>query len=343
MNRWTLFVRCVMAPIAGMAMIATSAGAEDFYGGKSLDVIVGGSPGGGYDLYARAIARYLPKHIPGHPNIVVRNMPGAGGARSAAYLFKAAAKDGLTVLAGTPGAIVGPILGEGTQDYDPTKFAYLGSADSGSLICATYGNSKFKTFEQALTGSPVFGASGAGGTTRDYALMHGKAAGASFKVVAGYKGTAEIILAMERGEIDGMCGWPWPTVKSQKSDWLRDGKLNILIQVNVEDDPELSKLGVPGFAKFIKSAADRRAVDLIVSQQVFGRPYLLPPGTPAARVSMLRTALAATLADPAFLAEAHASRLDVSPANGEKVQELVSRIYAAPAESIARAKELIKP
>jgi tripartite-type tricarboxylate transporter receptor subunit TctC len=343
MRRWALLVRLVIAPVAGAAMIATSAEAEEFYRGKSLEIIVGGSPGGGYDIYSRAIAKYLPKHIPGHPNIVVRNMPGAGGARSAAYLFKAAANDGLTVLASTPGAIVGPILGEGTQDYDPTKFAYLGSADSGSLICATYASSKFKTFEQALIGTPIFGASGAGGTTRDYALMQSKAAGATFKVVAGYKGTAEIILAMERGEIDGMCGWPWPTVKSQKPDWLRDGKLNILVQINVEDDSELSKLGVPGFAKFTKSEADRRAVALVVSQQVFGRPYLLPPGTPAARVSMLRAALAATLNDPAFLSEAQVSRLDVSPASGEKVQELVSHIYAAPAETIARARDLIKP
>ena len=331
MRRWALIVRRVMAPIAGAALIVTSAGAEDAYRGKSLEIIVGGAPGGGYDIYARMIARHFAKHIPGHPNVIVRNMPGAGGTRAAAYLFKVAAKDGLTMLASTPGAIIGPVLGDDASGYDPTKFDYLGSADSGSRICATYGSSKFKTFEQALAGVPVFGGSSAGGGTRDYALMHSKAAGANFKVVAGYKGTAEIILAMERGEIDGMCGWPWATVKSQKPDWLRDGKLNILVQVNVDDDPELSKLGVPSFAKFIKTEADKTAVDLIVGQQVFGRPYMLPPGTPAERVGVLRTALAATLADPAFLAEAKGSGLDVSPASGEKVQDLLSRISAAPA------------
>ncbi len=342
MNGWMQVIRLLAAPIA-LVLIATSADADDFYRGKTLEIIVGGSSGGGYDIYARTVARHLPRHIPGQPSIVVRNMPGAGGARAAAYLFKAASKDGLTVLAGTPGAIVGPALGDSNNDYDPTKFEYHGSADSGALICATYHTSKIRTFEEALRGTPIFGASGAGGTTRDYTLMHSKAAGANFKLVAGYKGTAEIILAMERGEIDGMCGWPWATVKSQKPDWLRDGKLNILVQVNVDDDPELTKMSVPGFAKFIKSEIDRKAVDLIVSQQVFGRPYLSPPGTATDRVKTLRAGLAATFSDPAFLAEAKTAGLDISPARGEAIQELVARIYGAPAESIARARELVKP
>jgi tripartite-type tricarboxylate transporter receptor subunit TctC len=321
-----------------------AAAAEDFYAGKTIDFIVGAASGGGYDIYARALARHLPRHIPGNPTIVVKNMPGAGSGRAAAFISSIAPKDGTAMGALFPGAIMGPLLEDRAQAlYDPTKFQYLASADSGTRICATYQTSKIKTFEDALQQKAIMGASAAGGSTRDYVNMHRKTTGAKMELVTGYKGTADLGLAMERGEIDGICGWDWASAKSQKPDWIRDRKLNILVQVGLEPDDELTKINVPPIWKYIAKEDDRKAVELVVTQQVFGRPYIAPPGTPADRVALLRAAFDATMKDKEFLADAEKSRIDINPSQGGKVQQVVEKVYAAPKAIVDLAKELIKP
>jgi tripartite-type tricarboxylate transporter receptor subunit TctC len=334
----------LIAAAAGVAVTAIPAAAQDYYAGKTIDLVVGNYPGGGFDIYARAVARHLGRNIPGNPAVVVKNMPGAGSGRAAAFLASVAPKDG-TVIAGVfPGGIMGPLLEDRAQDlYDPTKFMYLASADSGTRVCATFQHSKVKTFEDATRQKAILGASAAGGSTRDYVNMHRKTAGAKFELVTGYKGTADLGLAMERGEIDGICGWDWSSVKSQKPDWLRDGKLNLLLQVSLEPDAELTKRGVPEMWKYVKNDDDRKALELVVSQQVFGRPYLAPPGTPAEQVNVLRAAFAATMKDRAFLDDAEKSRIDINPSPGDKIQQLVAKIYAMPKTIVERAKEVIKP
>jgi hypothetical protein len=187
------------------------------------------------------------------------------------------------------------------------------------------------------------GASAAGASTRDYTNMHRKSAGAMFEVVAGYKGSADILLAIERGEIDGLCGYDWSSFKSQRPGWVRNRTANILVQVSLEPEPELTKLGVPPIWKYVKSDEDRKAVELIISQQVFGRPYLAPPGVPAERVKILRDAFTATMEDKDFLADAERNRIDIVPSSGARVQDLVEKIYAAPKAVVERAKELVKP
>ena len=187
------------------------------------------------------------------------------------------------------------------------------------------------------------GASAAGASTRDYPNMHRKSAGAMFEVVAGYKGTADILLAMERGEVDGLCGFDWSSLKSQRPGWIRDKTANILAQVNLGPDPELTRLGVPQIWKYVKSDDDRKAVELVISQQVFGRPYLAPPGVPAEQIRILRAAFTATMQDKDFRADAEKTRIDIAPSSGEKVQELVEKIYATPKAIVERAKELVKP
>lgn len=331
--------------LASLVLASTygPARAADFYAGKTIEVLVGGEPGGGYDIYTRVLARHINRHIPGNPTIVVKNMPGSGSGRAAAFLATIAPKDGTVLGAVFPGAIIGPLIEGRAQSYDPTKFVYLGSADSGARICATLQSSKIKTYSDALATKTVVGASAAGGNTRDYANMQKKATGAKLDIVTGYKGTVEIGLAMERGEVDGICGWPWASVKSQKPDWLRDGKLNLLVQVNLQADPELTRLGVPELWTFIKSDDDRKAIELIVSQQVFARPYIAPPGTAHEQVGILRAAFDATMKDRLFLEEAERARIDVAPSSGIEVKDLVNRLYAAPAASIERAKELIRP
>ena len=232
--------------VAGAVLAAAPAHAADYYGGKTIEFVVGGDAGGGYDIYARAVARHLGRHIPGNPTIIVKNMPGAGSTRAGVYIGTVAPKDGNTLGAMMPGAIMGPLLDDrpNTQ-FDPTKVIYIGTADSGVRVCVTFQNSKIKTFEDARKTKTILGATAAGGATRDYAYLHNKTAGAKFDVVSGYQGTVDIGLAMERGEVDGLCGWDWSSVKSQKADWIRDKKLNVLVQVALDPEPELTRLGIP--------------------------------------------------------------------------------------------------
>src|SRR5581483_11126846 len=238
---------------AALAGLSAPAAASDYYAGKSIDFVVGADPGGGYDIYARLIAKHMRRYIPGAPTIVVKNMPGAGSGRAAVFISSVAPKDGRAVGALMPGAIIGPLL-EDKRDaqFDPTKVVYIGTADSGVRVCATFANSKIKTFADAQREKTIVGASAAGGSTRDYPYLHNHTAGTKFEVVSGYKGTVDITLAMERGEVDGMCGWDWSSMKSQKADWLRDGKVNLLAQVALEPQPELSQRGVPRIWDFIK-------------------------------------------------------------------------------------------
>ncbi len=332
-----------LAAAALTAFAATPAPAADFYAGKTIEFTVGADVAGGYDIYARAIARHLPRYIPGKPTIVVKNLPGAGSGKAAAYIATVAPKDGTAIGAIFPGAVIGPLLDDNEKPpYDPTKLIYLATADSGTRVCATFITSKTKTIEDAQKQKTVMGASAAGGSTRDYVNMLRKTMGAKFELVAGYKGTAEIGLAVERGEVDGLCGWDWSSLKAQKSDWLRDKKLNVLVQTALEPEAELTKLGVPMMWKYVPKEEDKKAAELVVSQQVFGRPYIAPPGTPDAQVKILRDGFIAVLKDKEFLADAEKAKIDINPLDGAKVQEVVTKVYASPPAVVARAKELIK-
>ena len=323
---------------------AVPAAAADFYAGRSIELEVGADVGGGYDIYARTLARHLGRHIPGNPTVVVKNMPGAGSGRTAVFISNVAPKDGATLGALMPGAIIGPLLDDKPEtQFDPTKVIYIGSADAGTRICATYQTSKTKTFEDARKQKTILGGTAAGGATRDYGYLHNHTSGTKFDVVAGYKGTADIMLAMERGEVDGTCGWDWSSAKSQKSEWLRDHKLNILVQVGLEPNAELTAMGVPELWKFIGNDEDRKVTEMVVSQQIFQRSYIAPPGTPAEQVATLRAAFDATMNDPQFLADADTVRIAITPLSGAKVQDIVAKLYATPKAIVERARQVIKP
>ena len=340
-KNWQWFAAGCAALVVAATPPATAA---EFYAGKSIDFEVGADVGGGYDIYARTLARHMAQHIPGNPTIVVKNMPGAGSGRTALFISNVAPKDGATLGALMPGAIIGPLLDDKVEtQFDPTKVIYIGSADAGTRVCATYQNSKIKTFEDARNEKTVLGATAAGGATRDYGYLHNHTAGTKFNVVAGYKGTADIALAMERGEVDGMCGWDWSSVKSQKADWVRDHKANILVQVGLDPNSELTQMGVPEMWKFISNEEDRKVAELVVSQQVFQRSYIAPPGTPADQIATLRAAFDATVTDPQFLADADAARIAIMPLSGAKVQEIVQKLYASPKALVERARRVIKP
>src|SRR5499426_158970 len=334
----------VLAGLIALPALAASAAAGEYYAGKSIDLLIGAPPGGGYDIYARALARHYARHIPGHPTIVAKNMPGAASARAAGFISTMAPKDGTAIAALMPGGVVGPLLDEKAETlFDPTKVLYLGTANNGTRICVSRKDSKIKTFDDALTQKASFGGVSTSDSTRGYGYMHKKTSGAKYDVVSGYSGTAEIALAMERGELDGVCGWDWASFKSQRPDWIRDHKANLLLQVGLEPNEELSRMGVPSVFKYVSNEDDRKVVELIISQQVFQRSYVAPPGLPTELLDTLRSAFDATMRDPDFLTDAETICIDISPLPGAKVQELVQKIYAAPKDIVARARQALNP
>jgi tripartite-type tricarboxylate transporter receptor subunit TctC len=326
------------------ALSLAPAAAEDFYAGKTIDFIIGSNPGGGYDVYARALARHIVNHIPGNPQIIPKNMPGAGSGKAAAYMEKIAAKDGTALGAVFPGAIMEPLLGDRAKaQYNPPKFQYVGSADNGTRMCVTWHTSKTKTFEDAQNRKTILGASQAGGSTRDYGYMHNHLNGTKFEIVSGYKGSVDILLAIERGEVDGMCGYDWTSLRTQRPQWVTEKKVNIILQVALEPEATLTKMGAPQIYKYVKNDEDKKVIDLVITQQVFGRPYFLPAGTPPERVKIMRDAFDATMKDPAFLEDAKKTRLDIEPIAGTKIQAMIEGLYAAPTALIERAKAAVKP
>jgi tripartite-type tricarboxylate transporter receptor subunit TctC len=325
---------------------AAQAQAEDYYKGKTINLIIGANPGGGYDLYGRALARHYARHIPGDPNIVVQNMPGAGSVNSANHMANRASKDGLTIGMIFPGAIIGPLLDDKIKaraKYKPREFEYLGTANVSTRVCATWHTSKTKTFKDALTRTTIIGADAPGGSLFDYANFLRNEVGAKFDVSRGYKGSGDIALAMERGEVEGICGFDWSSLRTQKPHWVRDKKANFILQVAPDEHEGLAKMGVPTLWKFVKDKDTRDVLELIVSQQVFGRPFLVPAGTAKEPLAILRKAFVATMADKMFLADAKKTGLEIEPASGQKVQETVVKLYAAPAAVVARAKKALEP
>ena len=335
--------RCI-ALVAAIAVAAGSAQAADFYAGKTITVVAGTDVGGGFSIYARAIAKHLPRFIPGTPTVVVKNMPGAGGASASAWLYRIAPKDGTAIASVSPNAILGRLLDDSQTQYDPTRFGYLAGAERGTRLCMTFRHSAVRTLEDALVRKAVIGATSAGSPTREYAAMFKHAAGAKFEIVSGYKGPPDLFIAMERGEIDGVCGLDWSALKSQQPDWLRDKKLNLLLQASLEPEPELAALGVPTPWTSIREDVDRQAVALMVSfQQAFGKSYMAPPGVPDAQVRILRDAFNAVLHDPEFLADAAKLRIDVAPQAGEEIARVVASAYSAQQTVIDRLRTIVEP
>jgi tripartite-type tricarboxylate transporter receptor subunit TctC len=338
--RSTLGALSLLAAAASFA--AVPAQAADFYAGKTINFIIGADAAGGYDVYARAIIRHLARFIPGNPTIVPQNMPGAGSGKAASYIYNVAPKDGTTIAALFPGIVIDPLLQRrAAGQYDPTKFTYLASADSDPRVCVTGPLSKTTTFEQTMTRKTVIGASQSGGSTSDYAYMIRNATGAQLDVVSGYKGTAEIMIAIERGEAEGVCGIDWSSFKTQRPQWLRDKTAHVIIQAATGPNAELAALNVPNLDTYVKKDLDKQAVTLIVSQQIFSRPYVAPPGVPAEQVKILRDAFAAVLHDKQFLADAQTARLSINPSTGETVADTVNKLYGAPTEVVQRARQLI--
>ncbi len=304
--------------------------AQDFYKGKTIQFMIGYEPGTGYDLYARLLARYYGAFIPGAPNVVVQNMPGAGSLKAANYLFEVAPRDGTQIGMLGRGTPMTPLLGgKGAAFKDDASFTWIGSMNNEVSLCVAWHTSGVKTIEDVMARELTTTATslGADDTTVFPAVLNAMI-GTRFKWITGYPGGSTMNLAMERGEAEGRCGWSWSSIKSTQADWLKTGKIALLLQLSLSKHPDLPD--VPLIMDYAKTEEQKRVLELIFARQVMGRPVLAPPGLPIERVKALRRAFDATMADKAFLTEAEKSNWEITPVSGEEIEALMTRVYATP-------------
>ena len=308
---------------------------DDFYKGKRIDLYVGSDSGGAYDGYARLVARHMSKHIPGNPGIVVKNMPGAGGMRLANYIYTVARPDGTEIAILNQGAAMSQALNETGVQYDARRMNWIGSTHSTVNVAFAWHTSPVKTIQDAQRQELIVGTTGAGSATSFYPELMNQFLGTRFKVVGGYKSSTEMMLAIERGEVNGRGAYNWANLRDQ-TDWVREKKVNILVQMGAERAPDLPD--IPLMQELAKNEADREVLEFVSLSPALGRPFVAPPGLPPERLAMLRAAFNATMRDPEFLADAATSKLEIEPMSGEKLADLVERTLRASSETIKRAK-----
>jgi len=311
----------------------------EFYKGKNVELDIGYSVGGGYDVYARLLARHMGRHIPGNPTIVPKNVEGAGSLRLANVLYNTAPKDG-TVF-GTIGRGTGfdPLFGVKAQ-FEGTKFNWIGSANDEVSVCVAWQDTGIIKFEDLLTKEMIVGGTGPSADTDQFPRIVNGVLGTKMRIISGYPGGNDISLAMERGEVQGRCGWSWSSVVATRKNWLDEKKINVLLQLALEKHPDLPN--VPLVTDLAKNDEQRQILKLIFARQPLGRPFLAPPNVPQDRVDALRKAFDDTMKDKEFLAEADKAQLEITPVSGVKVQQLVTDVYKTPPEIVAKAAELLK-
>jgi tripartite-type tricarboxylate transporter receptor subunit TctC len=324
-------------------MLATPAIADevaDFYKGKTFTIVVGHEVGTGFDIYGRTLQRHLGRYIPGNPVVVVQNMTGASGINAANWLYNIAPKDGTVVATFVHTVPFEPLMGNAAAKYDPARFTWIGNMESISGICGVSKASGITRFEDLKTQETVFGATGATGAIAKHALALKHLFGARIKLVTGYQGTPSIKIAMQRGEVAGICSIGMSTVSASWKDDYESGAFKPIIQLSGAPHPELK--GIPHVKAFARSAEDDQVIALIYGTQALGRPYVSTPDVPAARRTALRAAFVATMQDPQFLADAAKTQIDISPMAGEEVEALLSRIVALPPAVVERAKRAFR-
>lgn len=337
MNRFRseLYRSLALMAVGGAAI--TSARADEiaeFYKGRTINVVVGHETGTGFDLYGRLIGRHLGRFVAGNPSVVVQNMPGGGGLNSAQWLYNAAPKDGATLAVFAHTAPFEPLLGEGKAKLDGSRFIWIGNLEETSAICAVVQSAGVANSQDFLTKGILVGSSG--GPLGVFPTTLRKLFGANLKLVHGYKGSANVKLAMQRGEVQAICGISISTLKSQWADALADNSVKIVLQFGRQKHPEMP--GVDHILDRAKTPADRQVFELVYGATALGRPLAAPPEVSPARAKALRAAFQAMIADAAFRADAAKSRLDLSPSTGEEIEAFVKRLYAAPKEVVDKAK-----
>jgi tripartite-type tricarboxylate transporter receptor subunit TctC len=321
--------------------VAEPAAVADFYRGKTITIVSGSDTGGGYDLNARVLARYLGRHIPGNPNIIVQNKPGAASVIAANYVYEVAPKDG-TVIAGVQRPIPFPALFVGDRaHYDVQKIQWLGSTMHELGLIVAWHTAPQRSIADVMKMPMVVGGDGAAADTEIFPRVLNHIFGTQFKIVSGYRGQAQIVLAMERGEVQGTGNWSWSDIQKGHPDWVRDKKIKLLLQIDLKKTADLP--GVPLIIDLARNAEERQVLEMLVSMKALGRPYFVPPGVPQDRTDALRAAFMQTMKDPDFLADANKSLGTIDPVSGAEMQSIVSRVYSLPADVVAKARDAAKP
>jgi tripartite-type tricarboxylate transporter receptor subunit TctC len=335
------------ASVSGLAFTALAAAlspsaraqtVEEFYRNKNINLAISFSVGGGYDLYARTLGRHIGKHMPGNPQIVPQNMPGAGGLRVAQFLYNAAPRDGLTFGTFTRMAGITPLL-ESSATFDSTKLTWLGSITDAVSVCITWHTSPVKTWDDFLAKPVTLGGVGPGSELDIFTSLYKNVFSANVKLVSGYPGTNEIMLAMERGELDGVCGIDWTTLKAQRAHWIKERKINVIAQAAFRKDPDLKD--VPLIMDLTKDPEKLQILKVFVSAHEFARPFAAPPGLPADRAAALLAAFNATMKDPEFLAETARHQMEVAPVSGKALTDMLAELYTTPEDVRVKARAAI--
>ena len=312
----------------------------DFYRGKQISMIIPSGVGGGYDLYARFLARFIGAHIPGAPTIVVKNVPGAGGVVAANNLYSIAAPDGLTLGELQNTITLNQLAKTASIKFDVRKFAWIGSMSTASTICAFSGKAKNLKAADLFHTDVTIG--GSGGSTIMVPLLLNSLAATHLKVVQGYESTSNVQLAMQNGEVDGLCGWSWDGARVNARDMIARGTAKVNIDIAIQPQPELKDMGVPFLMNLIPDGENKDVLKIILSTQVYNRPFAFPPGVPADRVEALRAAFVATLHDPNFQKEAAKIGLDYEYLSAQRIQELIKLVFDAPIATQHRAADELK-
>ena len=333
----------LLAASLGLVSVTPGAKAEsvaDFYRGKTVTIFVGFSAGGGYDLHARLLARYMVKHLPGAPTIIVKNLPGGSGLTLINNIYNTAPRDGTQFATFDRAIPLEPLFESSQARFDPLKMNWIGSSDNDGSTCVAWHDAAVKTFDDLKTNQLVVGATGSVGIAYTFPRLANEVLGTKFKIINGYPGSTDVMLSIERGETQGFCSSGFATMELNRPDWVREKKINYLVQVAMakeKDHPE-----VPLALDYAKTPADRQALELVISPTLMARPFAAPPEVPAERVAALREAFNATLTDPEYLADAAKSRLQVQLVKGEDIDALLRRLYATPKPVVDRVTNAFK-
>ena len=335
--RWAI---CLLALVGLGATTADADPVADFYKGKTIELHIGFSSGGGYDVYGRIVARHMGRHVPGNPQIVPKNTPGAGSLRAANWLYAAAPKDGTAIATVSRGAAFDPLLGVTAAQYDGNKFNWIGSANDEVSVCVSWKDSGVATFEDMKTKELVVGGTGPTADTDQFPKVINGILGTKMKIIPGYPGGNDVSMALERGEVKGRCAWSWSSVTATRPNWIKDKTVNVLVQLAMHKHADLPD--VPLIIDLARTDDEREMLSLVFARQTMGRPFTAPPGVPSERVTALRKAFMDTMKDKEFLAEAEKSQLEITPVSGEELQALVAKVYAGNPAIAKKVAELLK-
>ena len=342
MRRIVAVITLFLGALLTIPAFAVADEVADFYRGKQVKLIIGYAPGTGYDVHARLLGRHLGRHIPGDPTIVPQTMEGAGSLRAGLYVFNVAEKDGLTIGAMNRSMVLAPLLGtlDASQaNFDPRQLGWVGSMNSATTVGVVWGASGLTKFDDLRQKEVIVSSDQTTSDSYVFAQLMNNLLGTKLKVITGYSGTTASYLAMERGETTGYMGTSYSSLKSTKPDWIRDKKVNILIQVALKADPELPD--VPVITALAKTPSEKQALELLLAPQEMARPYFTTPGVDPKRLAALQKAFMDTMRDPAFIADAQKMSIDIDPMDGKDIKLLLEKIYKTPPEAIEASKRAI--